>query len=352
MVVCRRSTAVRGLLVSVLAASFLGSLTGAKANDSSAAMAAGGLELTRNDQVRMVSEVLRIAPRLVEVNYVFENTGRTDVTTLVAFPLPELSQTVWYYSPLNIPFEKDHNFVGFQVWVDGREIRPDIEMRAFAEDREITGELKRIGVDLLYPNLQRPDVVEALRRLNLLVDDGADGKSSTSEPVAAWSVRVSFHWSQAFPAGRQIAVRHRYRPVYGNVYWPAERKKKGDQQLGGQWCFDQSYNVVELKLFDRQYEAAVAQPNRDTSDYRVWYDNVQYVLKTGANWRGPIGRFELQIDKGGAELVSTCPVPGLHLQRAPYGFSAVANDYTPTSDLDILFVSGRHLGKPDGTDAK
>jgi len=76
------------------------------------------------------------------------------------------------------------------------------------------------------------------------------------------------------------------------------------------------------------------------------------VLKTGANWRGPIGRFELQIDKGGAELVSTCPVPGLHLQRAPYGFNAVANDYTPISDLDILFVSGRDLGKPDGSAAR
>jgi hypothetical protein len=55
------------------------------ANDSSAAMAAGGLVLVKNDQVRMVSEVLRIAPRLVEVDYVFENTGSRDVTTEVAF---------------------------------------------------------------------------------------------------------------------------------------------------------------------------------------------------------------------------------------------------------------------------
>jgi hypothetical protein len=49
-----------------------------------------------------------------------------------------------------------------------------------------------------------------------------------------------------------------------------------------------------------------------------------------------------------ADLISTCPIRGLHLQRAPYGFNAVANDYTPTSDLDILFVSGHWLGRPDG----
>jgi hypothetical protein len=76
---------------------------------------------------------------------------------------------------------------------------------------------------------------------------------------------------------------------------------------------------------------------------------VQYVLKTGANWHGPIGRFELQIDKAAADLVSTCPIPGLRLQRAPYGFNAVASDYTPSSNLDIIFVSGSSLGPPDGS---
>lgn len=59
----------------------------ARVNDSSAAMAVGGLELVKNDQVRMVSEILRIAPRLVQVDDVFENTSGTDVTTEVALPL-------------------------------------------------------------------------------------------------------------------------------------------------------------------------------------------------------------------------------------------------------------------------
>jgi hypothetical protein len=117
--------------------------------------------------------------------------------------------------------------------------------------------------------------------------------------------------------------------------------------LGGQWCFDQSFNAAELRLHDRQWEAAVKDKSR--RDLQVDYDNVQYVLKTGANWQGPIGRFELQIDKGGADLVSTCPIPGLRLQRAPYGFNAVASNFTPTSDLDILFVSGSDLGPADGS---
>jgi hypothetical protein len=70
-------------------------------------------------------------------------------------------------------------------------------------------------------------------------------------------------------------------------------------------------------LFDRQYEAAAKQKGYVGSDFNVNYESVQYVLKTGANWQAPIGRFELQIDKGRADLISTCPIPGPHLQRAP-----------------------------------
>ncbi len=318
-------------------------------------MAAGGLELVKNDHVRMVSEILRIAPRLVEVDYIFENTSNTDVTTEVAFPLPEISQTAWYYSPLNIPFGKDSNVVGFRVWIDGRELKPDREIRAFVKDHEITADLQRLGIDPFSPDLGRPDVVDALRRLGLIIDDGViDGKSNKGTPVADWSIRISFHWSQTFQAGKRVAVRHSYRPIYGNYYVKntdsRTRVTKNSQKLGGQWCFDQSFNAAELRLLDRQYEAAAKEKYPQLSDLQVNYENVQYVLKTGANWQGPIGHFEMQIKKEGADLISTCPIPGLELRRAPYGFNAVASNYTPTSNLDILFVSGRWLGRPDGGD--
>jgi hypothetical protein len=285
---------------------------------------------------------------LVEVDYVFENTGSTDVTTEVAFPLPDLSLTTEYFSPLNIPFQQDPNFIGFQVWIDGREIKPEREIRAFSKN-EITADLKRLGVDPLYPDLSRPDVVEALRRLDVIIDGGIDPKTNVAEPVAEWSASVSFHWPQTFPAGKRIAVRHSYRPAYGNSYAPPDSEPNSDSAK--HWCFDNGFNEVERRLYARQREAQAKQnvTSTNSSDFYVNYDNVQYVLKTGANWKGPIGRFELQIDKGGAELMSTCPIPGLHLQRAPYGFNAVANDYTPTSDLDILFVSGHWLGHADGT---
>jgi Domain of unknown function (DUF4424) len=119
----RRGRKVAATTVTIIAGLVCLSLPPVRANDSSAAMAAGGLELIKNDQVRMVSEVLRIAPRLVEVDYVFENTGASDVTMLVAFPLPELEPVSQV--PVNIPFPRTANPVGFQAWIDGREIKPD-----------------------------------------------------------------------------------------------------------------------------------------------------------------------------------------------------------------------------------
>ncbi len=316
-----------------------------RANDSSAAMAAGGLTLVKNQQVRMVSEVLRIAPRLVEVTYVFQNTESDDVTTLVAFPLPDLDQQTLNVHPVNLAFEGKANFVGFEVWSDGREIAPDVDVRAFDDrGRDVTAELRRLGVDPVNPSLDEVRHGAALRSQHL-----AEFEDKDILPI--WKTRVSFHWQQTFPAGKQITIRHRYRPVYGSWYTPTDSRVsrvKTSSELGGPWCFDRGFVAAEQRLLDR--ESAANKNGSGGSD--ILYDNVQYVLKTGANWHGPIGRFELQIDKGRADLVSTCPVQGLTLQRVPYGFSGVAIDYTPTSDLDILFVSSRFLGKADGTDAR
>jgi Domain of unknown function (DUF4424) len=192
-------------LASALAVTLILAFAPARANDSSAAMAAGGLELIKNDQVRMVSEVLRIAPRLVEVNYVFENTGSNDVTTPVAFPLPELDVASANFHPLNIPFGAT-NFVGFQVWIDGQEIKPDIEVRVFDTDREVTADLKRIGIDPVNPNLGDKSIVDKLRSLKL-VDGARTVMRSPSGPPGSASIgRRRFPRASGWRCGTAIGL--------------------------------------------------------------------------------------------------------------------------------------------------
>ncbi len=126
---------------------------------------------------------------------------------------------------------------------------------------------------------------ETLHRLDAIHKDEHDTYPN-------WITKVSFHWLQAFPAGKRVAVRHRYRPIYGSfhnrAYEPSAKVTRNDRKLGGQWCFDQGFNSAEMRLLDRNYEAAVKDKSIDPD---VQYENIQYVLKTGANWHGPIGHF-------------------------------------------------------------
>jgi hypothetical protein len=46
---------------------------------------------------------------------------------------------------------------------------------------------------------------------------------------------------------------------------------------------------------------------------------------------------EIAADPGG--IVSTCPVPGLTLQRRGQNLIAERTAFTPTSDIAVLFVS-------------
>jgi hypothetical protein len=62
------------------------------------------------------------------------------------------------------------------------------------------------------------------------------------------------------------------------------------------------------------------------------------VLKTGANWAGPIRSFKLTIDPGGSDrLVSFCPG---RLKASSTGgtLEYTSSDFKPDADLKILVI--------------
>lgn len=326
----------------------------AVANDTAAAFAAGGLVFQRSDAVRMVSEVLRISPERIDVDYVFENTSQADVTTVVAFPLPTLDMADLFYSPNLLPSaiggsplgahqsrtQASPNFLNFRVLVDGAEITPDVEVRSFLRDgREITASLRELEVDPIigewkdrpHPRKRHKQTADnttapkSMATTEALIDLGA-AERHDDFAFGLWSTKVTFHWPQTFPAGKRIRVQHTYQPAPGgSLVSPSQ---------ADEWCADQGF-LHAFKKLPRYYEAQ----GFDSSylDGR-W---VKYILTTGANWSGPIGHFTLEIDKADADLVSTCPIPGLKLVKKGNSFTATATDYLPTSDLNILFARGR-----------
>ncbi len=133
------------------ALAILAALAGAApaiANDSTAELGAGGLQLIHNDVVTLLSEDLYISPDRVSVAYRFINTTDAPATFLVAFPLPSLDAMEPDHMNLVLPEPARDNFVDFSVTVNGKAITPKIAARAsiFGVDR--TALLRQKGLPL------------------------------------------------------------------------------------------------------------------------------------------------------------------------------------------------------------
>jgi hypothetical protein len=88
----------------------------ALANDSAAELATGGLILTRNADIEMRSEELYISSSQIHVSYRFFNASPKVVTTLVAFPMPDI--TVGDSTAnIAVPTDDPHNLLGFSSFV-------------------------------------------------------------------------------------------------------------------------------------------------------------------------------------------------------------------------------------------
>lgn len=306
----------------------------ARANDTSAALAAGGLEFKRSDAIEMRSEDLFISMDQVRVRYVFRNKTKKDVTLHVAFPLPEMKADM-QESPLNIPNAGEINFVGFKTLVDGKPIGLKTDRAARYKGKDVTSILVVAGAPLnpLLPGFsdriaKLPDTERAkLIAQGLIGQDQIDqGKGWEPYYRPTWDLSTTYYREQTFPAGKDVVVEHSYRPVVGGTVmplmssvdtWKTERKR-----------YQRNYCV------DEPFEAAGHALNPEKTQER-W---ISYILKTGANWAGPIGEFRLVVDKGAAEnLVSFC---GKDVKKiSPTQFEMRAKSYTPRQNLNILILT-------------
>jgi hypothetical protein len=282
------------------------------ANDTSASVDAGGLVFRSSASIQIKSEVLSISAEKIEADYVFANRTNADVTTVVAFPLPDLDFAQMFHALASIPFRGQSNFVGFRTWVDGAEIHLMSDIHAVLTDgRDITKELQSLGVSLFDESGRWPPETGAqLKKIGAAGEEG-------DYLYPTWSTKTSFYWTQTFPARKDVSIRHTYNAG-------PFRSLVTDQQE--EWCTDDSYKAAFRKL-----------PGKVEGRY-LNGEAVRYVLKTGANWAGPIGDFTLKLDKAGTALLSTCPIPGLSLKRQGNLFIAHAENFAPRADLNILFV--------------
>lgn len=334
------SPAIRRHVFSSAAAMVAALSASASANDTEAALGLGGLLFERNDQIVMESEDLYLSSERVRVRYVYRNTGPKPVTILVAFPLPEVplpgADLDWKEAAYPDWEQRD-----MQTRVNGvpvQLLRIDVPRLG---GKDISARLKSLG----WPVRHWDDVGFARRLLSMSADDKSEfvgeGLLTTDGMAAqevrpAWSVSTSYVRTQTFAPGAPVTVEHSYYPDTGGTVSSALDRSARDETMNGpdgyaaRYCVDQAF----LRGYDHRRYRTDGTVNDTVLPVETW---LSYVLKTGANWKGPIKRFKLTVDKGSPQsLVSLC-MDGLK-KITPTRFEVIKTDFEPTSDIDILFV--------------
>lgn len=306
------------------------------ADDSSAALSAGGIVLTQSVDVRMAKEDLYVSTDKVKIRFEFANDSKSDITTTVAFPLPDIDSAKYFEEPLGEMTADPVNFVGFSVMADGKRITPQVEQRAFLKGRDVTATLNALHVPInviSQTNIQNFDKLSPAQKKGLEQAGLANNDSGEERPT--WLIRTRFYWTQKFPAGKMVVLEHSYKPVSGGTFYVADDLKGGttdayDRHWNKNFCIDSG----TLKMI-----AGRIGPKGKTPDGTLEAQTTDYILMSGNNWKGPIGHFHLTLDKGKPDnILSLCWTGDLKKTGATT-FDFTADNYAPNRDIAMLVLS-------------
>lgn len=302
----------------------------AEANDSAVETAVGGLKLRKEHSVLMEKERLFISKDLVKVEYEFKNTTNEVVISEVAFPIPSYEYV--------FDDRGGRDFPDFKVWIDGKPVQFEKEVRAFVGDREVSKELRQFGItienfgDFTPENENNPIWSSNAASRNKLVEIGAlDAKNTKDNTLSywpKWRTEIKYHWRQEFQPGAMIRVDHEYHPVIG--YTPVQLQELKDQITDT--CIDTG-TFDEVKR--RVAKTMVKNPLNNNYLGAAW---VSYILTTANTWQTPIKSFELIVQGEKNELVPFCwegPVEKIGEAK----FRASKSNFIPENDLKIYFLN-------------
>jgi hypothetical protein len=329
------------------------------ADDSAAAIAAGGLVPRRETRIVMAKEVLRIGLKKVVVDYDFRNDTDQDVTTEVAFPIPPYENGF-----MQGPSPDEASFQSFKLWVDGKPVQYESEATATLKGKYVTAVLKANRIDIPtfghfmdkvdskhQEVIDSPDFTRLPKnKRDQLVKAGIFEFDAV--PWGKWTVHLQYHWTQTFPAHSTVHIRHEYAPVLGYqgiqletlelALKPASERKTvnlkssspQDLELLESFCPEPSL----LRSMKRRVEAD--DPMSGNYTFPSWVD---FILTSANTWQRPIEDFTLIIERPQPEddrktLISFCsPTNGKVEKLDADHFQVHLTNFVPTSELHIGF---------------
>lgn len=308
----------------------------ASANDTTAALTAGGLVFGKTNDIEMRSEDLSISEKEIVVRYRFFNRASADQTVVVAFPMPDVDWSDG--NNISVPDDESENFLGFRTSVDGVAVKADVEQKAMVDGKDVAPKLKALNIPLMPRAKKTHTALDALPKDKqkeletakiVRLDEFDAGKGMERHMAPEWTLKQTYFWKQTFPAGREIAIEHRYKPSVGGTVQTSVLDKQAEaavkREYKDRFCTDADF-IKSVQAMTRKNKG-VPPPE--------W--RLSYVLTTGANWAGPIGDYRLTVDKGRPDaLVSFCETGVKKI--GPTTFEVRRQNFIPTRDIDIMIV--------------
>lgn len=310
----------------------------ALANDTAARIGTGGLEFVKMPHVRMASEQLSISAGQINVRYVFVNDSDQPIETLVAFPMPEFGYNPGYS-------ELDRNIgplENFKISVGGQPIEPKLERKALDNGRDITARLRAAGLDdhEIFRSFGAFDIEQgefrlAKKKVARLKRIGMEGPG--------WAVRETAYWRQRYPSRSPVEVTHSYKPLDGYVHtmfnagYIDEKNMTEDLAVSSIWG-DRTDRACVDEGARKAIEKRVRQLLRDGArSVQVTLRDVEYILGTGRNWKGPIGDFTLDLVKDEPDDVVSLCFPGTPTRVDRKTLRFRHKDFVPPDRLHVNF---------------
>ena len=304
----------------------------ALADDSSATLGAGGLVLTHNADIRMASEDLYLSPKAVRVRYAFVNDSDKDIDTIVAFPLPDAVLPDLFEGDNGVQSRHSPNFVDFRLMVDGATVPTTGDERAMLNGRDVTAKLRAAGLPI---NLINTDLRARLEKLTpaqkkalataKLIDDGGAG-----QVVPLWTALTKFWWRQHFGAHKTVIIDHSYTPVSGQSFFGLSAFEDSTMSQVKDYCIDAPTRAaIDRKLEPLARQSAGVMLNAYYTDF---------VIVTANNWKSPIGRFHLTLDKLKPDNILSLCWDGDLKKTSATRFEATRLNFAPRHDIKMMVL--------------
>ncbi|MDO8699602.1 MAG: DUF4424 family protein [Rhodoferax sp.] len=315
------------------------------ANDSLARIGAGGVVLLKSQNIQMTQEILEISTQDIRVRYQFRNGSAKDIKATVAFPLPPFG---WNAGQSMV----DGNvrpMRGFKLIVDGKEVPTKMVRKAVFNNLDVTDKLRKIGLSdtQILETFGDCDVERGCgltdrqkRQISRIF-----GKGHANSEWPNWKVDETVYWEQVFPAGRTIEVRHEYKPfagltygapyqnhhaVDGNIPWAATSESRSDSNKEA--CLDDGAENAITRRID-------AEVRKNASWVNVTLHDVEYILGTARNWKGPILDFRLRLIKDSPDQIISLCFPGKPNKLSPTILEFSHANFVPQDKLIVHFYT-------------